>query len=1089
MTAAQITPKHPAIRAYYDKRQQLSAQNVSHELAVREAFKGLLEQMATSNKWTLVIEQKVEGIARVIRPDGTLRDSNTLPRGYWEAKDTRDDLDAEIEKKFTRGYPKSNIIFEDTRRAVLYQSGQRAGDYDLMQPEQVAALISRFLSYTEPNIAAFDQAVERFKGDTAPLAEGLKTLIADAHQTNKAFQTAFAAFFELCKTALNPNISRDAVNEMLIQHLLTERLMRTVFDNPDFVRRNAIAAEVEKVIDALTSRSFSRKDFLGQLDYFYQAIENAAQTLTDFASRQTFINAVYERFFQGYAVKVADTHGIVYTPQPIVDFMCASVEQVLRDQFGYGLDHPEVCIIDPCTGTGNFIINLLHRIKAHNPAALPDVYANRLFANEVMLLPYYIASLNIEHTYYDLAKRYDPFEGLCFVDTLDLAQSAQLSFLTEKNSQRVERQKQAKITVIIGNPPYNVGQLNENDNNKNRKYKNVDDRVRETYAFDSAATNKNALSDPYVKFFRWASDRLQGRDGVVCYVSNNSFVDQIAFDGMRKHLLKDFTHVYHLDLHGNVRQNPKLSGTTHNVFGIQVGVGITIAVRSSRVGASGPDAPTQTLDTPIKPPARLLYHRVPDDWRADQKLAFLTEKSADPLQTVAWGELIPDARNTWLVPENADEFAAFIPIGSKATKAAKGQDAEAIFKTYGRGVATSRDEVAYDFSRDQLIREIQAQIEDYNAEVDRYKRAGKPKDVDNFVKYDRVKWSEGLKANLTRGNYAEYNERKVRLSLYRPFTKQHLFFDTLFNERRYQFPHIFPTAETEQENLIICLSGLGHTVFSCLMSMHIVELKYANQGDGGTQCFPFYTYDEDGTNRRENITDWALKQFQQRYPVGAQHVAPLPPSSQQSPAPVPPSPLPDTPREITKWDIFYYVYALLHHPAYRAKFADNLKRELPRIPFAPDFWSFAEAGKKLAELHLNYETLEPYPLEYHWIPGKPVSYRVEKMRPLNIQAAPSSSSPRPEGEGSGVRVSYKTFAALQFNDALTLEGIPAAAFDYRLGNRSALDWVIDQYQAKDNSDPNLYNDDEHYIVKLVGRVVRVSVETAHIVANLPPFTA
>lgn len=340
MSAVQITPKHPAIRAYYDKRQQLSAQNVSHELAVREAFKGLLEQMATSNKWTLVIEQKVEGIARVIRPDGTLRDSNTLPRGYWEAKDTRDDLDAEIEKKFTRGYPKSNIIFEDTRRAVLYQSGQRAGDYDLMQPEQVAALISRFLSYTEPNIAAFDQAVERFKGDTAPLAEGLKKLIADAHQTNKAFQTAFAAFFELCKTALNPNISRDAVDEMLIQHLLTERLMRTVFDNPDFTRRNAIAAEVEKVIDALTSRSFSRRDFLGQLDYFYQAIENAAQTLTDFASRQTFINAVYERFFQGYAVKVADTHGIVYTPQPIVDFMCASVEAVLRDQFGYGLDHP-----------------------------------------------------------------------------------------------------------------------------------------------------------------------------------------------------------------------------------------------------------------------------------------------------------------------------------------------------------------------------------------------------------------------------------------------------------------------------------------------------------------------------------------------------------------------------------------------------------------------------------------------------------------------------------------------------------------------------------------------------------------------------
>ena len=376
MTTTPISPKDRAIREYYEKRKQLTAQGVTHELAVRESFKSLLEAAAGAKKWTLVVEQKVEGLDRTVRPDGTLRDIHTLPRGYWEAKDSRDNLNVEIEKKFARGYPKTNIIFEDTRQAVLVQSGERVGDYNLEEPEQVATLLARFLSYTEPNIAGFEQAVERFKQDTPELSKGLLRLITEAHKRNTRFQETFATFFDLCKTSLNPNISRDAVNEMLIQHLLTERLMRTVFDNPDFVRRNVIAAEVEKVIDALTSQSFSRTQFLGQLDYFYDAIETAAHSLSGFRERQTFINTVYEQFFQGYAIKIADTHGIVYTPQPIVDFMCAAVEEVLRDEFDLALSDEEVCIIDPCTGTGNFIINLLNRIYRQNPAECPTFTAS-----------------------------------------------------------------------------------------------------------------------------------------------------------------------------------------------------------------------------------------------------------------------------------------------------------------------------------------------------------------------------------------------------------------------------------------------------------------------------------------------------------------------------------------------------------------------------------------------------------------------------------------------------------------------------------------------------------------------------------------
>lgn len=1007
-----ITANHRAIKAYYEKRAELAQQGVTHEMAVREAFKGLLEQLAGVNKWTLVVEQKVEGVSRRIVPDGTLRDSNTLPRGYWEAKDTRDDLDVEIERKFARGYPQTNIIFEDTRRAVLFQNGQREGEYLLDQPEQVATLFNRFLEYRQPNVAGFEQAVERFKSDVPELARGLLLRINEAHKGNKAFQSAFAAFYELCKTALNPNISTDAVNEMLIQHMLTERLMRTVFDNPDFTRRNAIAAEVEKVIDALTSRSFSRKEFLGQLDYFYEAIEAAARDLTGFTERQHFINTVYERFFQGYAVKVADTHGIVYTPQPIVDFMCAAVQEVLRDEFGYGLTHEKVCIIDPATGTGNFIVNLLRRIHAEDPAALPDVYANRLFANEVMLLPYYVASLNIEHAYYELTGEYAPFEGLCFVDTLDLAEGAQmkLAFMTEKNSERVERQKKAEITVIIGNPPYNVGQLNENDNNKNRKYEVIDKRVSETYARDSKATNKNALSDAYVKFFRWAADRLQGRDGIVCYVSNNSFVDQIAFDGMRKHLLQDFTRIYHLDLHGNVRQNPKLSGTTHNVFGIKVGVGITVAVYSAKHSES-----------------KLFYHRVPEMWTKGEKLAELVRNvdlkgRHNSLNTVPWKELTPDIHNTWILAENTEEFETFISIGSRETKRLRGRDTETIFKLFGRGLETTRDDWVYDFNRQHLVEKVTRMIETYNSEIDRWRRAGKPQNVDNFVLADdaRIKWSSRLKETLIREEYAEYNDSKVRNALYRPFVKQMVFFDHILNHRQSISPRIFPTPASEQENLVIGVTDAGsEKPFMVMMANTISDLHLVGAGSS-TQCFPFYVYDEDGSNRRENITDWALQQFRTHYQD----------------------------ESISKWDIFYYVYALLHHPGYRERYADNLKRELPRIPFSLNFWAYAEVGRKLAQLHVNYETVDPYPLEFRWTAGKPVSWRVEKMR-LSAD---------------------KTM--LKVNDSLTLAGIPPETFEYRLGNRSALEWVIDQYQVKTDkrsgitSDPNSYSDDEQYIVRL-----------------------
>ncbi len=583
MARITIQPNDRQLTKYYETLSEL--RDIPHEGGTRRAFSALLSALASRRKLKLVEEHPTQAVnsSRNVRPDGALVDGFMRPFAFWEAKDSADNLFTEIDKKKTAGYPLKNIIFEDTVTAVLYQDGYEARRTTIREKTNFAALLSQYLSYKADSFDNFNEAVQSYGEQIREIATQLKDKIDAAHANNPEFQRQFDDFMQLCRSSLNPNISTEAVDEMLIQHLMTERIIRRVFNRDHFTQTNVIAAKIEEVIRALTSHYFNRSDFYGALNQFHKAIEDAAEDL-DFSDKQTFINTVYEKFFQGYSVKVADTHGIVYTPQEIVDFMCAAVEEVLETEFGKKLGDEGVVIIDPATGTGNFVVNLLRRAHQRNLRNFEDFYRERLFANEVMLMPYYIASLNIEREYFELTGKYEPFEGLCFVDTLDLARNRQMTFLTEANTERVERQKAADINVIIGNPPYNVGQVNENDNNKNRKYDVIDKRVRETYTKDSAATNKNALSDVYVKFFRWAVDRLEDRPGIVCFVSNNSFVDQYAFDGMRKHLLGHFDRIYHLDLHGNVRQNPKISGTTHNVFGIQVGVGITLAIRHSGHG-------------------------------------------------------------------------------------------------------------------------------------------------------------------------------------------------------------------------------------------------------------------------------------------------------------------------------------------------------------------------------------------------------------------------------------------------------------------------------------------------------------------------
>ena len=1018
MTNLNLKPTHKPVEDYYAALAQFEQLEVRHEGAVRSAFQSLLQGCARQFDWTLVPEHSmtVRQNRRIV-VDGTLMDNFRLTHGYWEAKDIHDDLLSEVERKFERGYPCDNILFQTPHRAILWRNNQPMLDADLRDRAQLIRVLETFFSHRPPEYTEWEEAVAQFRDRVPALGEGLAERIHQERETNQAFITAFGDFYEKCRQSINPNLSEAAVEEMLIQHLLTERIFRTVFDNQDFTRRNVIANEIEQVVDALTSQSFSRHDFLGQLDPFYAAIERTAATIDDFSQKQGFLNTVYEQFFQGYSVKVADTHGIVYTPQPIVDFMVRSVEEILQTEFSRSLSDSGVHIIDPFVGTGNFIVRTMREIRR---TALATKYTTELHCNEVMLLPYYIASMNIEHEFYEATGRYQPFEGICLVDTFELAEDRQLLLLTPENTQRVEEQKNTPMFVIIGNPPYNAKQVNENDNNRNRKYPTMDVRVKETYSQDSTASNKNQLSDPYVKAIRWASDRI-GAEGVIALVTNNSFIDGKAFDGMRKHLADDFDAIYILDLGGNVRKNPKLSGTTHNVFGIQVGVSINFFVKKRD------NANSQS---------EIFYARLDECWRKDHKYRYLDSKQH--YRKIEWKPITPDWRYTWLTEGLHAEFEDFIPIGTKEAKEARSEAVDVIFKHYGRGVATSRDAWVYNFNQNALTKNMNRLIGTYNAEVDRWeRRADRDANVDDFVISDEAKisWSESLKRNLQRGKTADFSLDKMRSSLYRPFMKSNLYFDRIVNERVYIFPSILPTPETETENWVICLTAVGNKKpFHCLMVQQIADLHLT----GDSQCFPFYTYDENGRNRRENITDWALAQFRAHYGDDS----------------------------IGKWDIFHYVYGLLHHPEYRERYQANLKRDLPHLPYTPNFWEFAQAGQRLGEIHVGYEEVPGYQLTFIENREVPIDWCVEKMR------------------------LSKDKTQIKYNDFLTLDGIPAKAFDYRLGNRSALEWVIDQYCVKTHersgivNDPNR-EDDEEYIVRLVGKVVTVSLETVEIVEGLP----
>jgi len=1016
------------IQQYLNQLQDLRRVSGTHrESVVREAFKDLLKGWAKAHDLIFVPEYEIATPTKERRyVDGALLHTLRVPFGYWEAKDEKDDLDSKIAVKLRRGYPQDNIIFEDSMQAVLMQARtevMRCAVDDVIALEKLLRL---FFGYARPEVAQFRKAVEQFKTDLPAVLEALREMIETAHSTNPKLRRAAQAFLVHSQETINPSLTAADVREMLIQHILTEEIFVAVFQGTPFHQDNNVARELYK-LEATFFTGNTKFQTLKGLAPYYAAIRSAATQIATHHEKQSFLKVIYEGFYKVYNPKAADRLGVVYTPNEIVRFMIESADWLCEHHFGRNLIDKDVEILDPATGTGTFICELLEHFRGQ-PAKLKHKYREELHANEVAILPYYVANLNIEATYAAITGEYEEFPNLCFVDTLDNVglhtaafgtQGSLFGSVTEENVARIRRQNGRRISVIIGNPPYNANQLNENENNKNRTYPDIDRQIKTTYIAESTA-QKTKLYDMYARFFRWASDRLDA-NGVLALITNRSFIDSRTFDGFRKIVAKEFHEIRIVDLGGDVRANTKLSGTKHNVFGIQTGVAISFLVKREK-----------------KKVCRIFYARRPELETAEEKLTFLSGARIDAM---SFEEVRPDERGNW-INQTSNDFDKLMPIASKETKTAKKTRQEkAIFKLFSLGVVTARDEWVYGEHEDLVLSKMGHLIDVYNRDLARLKKKLDDRDLKDHLDYS-IKWTRAVKNDLRRGVRHKKSPDRIVRALYRPFRKLDLYFDQNMNEMQYQLRDIFGWGLLNKALLIDVSRTKDFSILAtdCLPDYHV---------NGDSICFPLFRY-EDGINLTENITDWALGEFKKYFQPGRGRKA----------------------RPITKETIFQYVYSVLHDPVYREKYALNLKREFPRIPFYSDFWQWADWGKTLMDLHIGYETIEPWPLQ--------------RTNMLDKQSRKAGLAPK------AMLKADKDAGGITLDSETTLSGVPPEAWEYRLGNRSALEWVLDQYKEKKPKDPTIrakfdtyrFADYKEKVIALLARVTAVSVATVRITRSM-----
>ena len=1004
-----------------------------NETTIRRAFSTLINTYARPRDLLLVEELDYYNPQKrkTVRPDGTLKNSLRLDYGFWESKDPDDELTEDIKRKFDRGYPDSNILFEDSSTAILYQDGSRLLTAPFAQTEALDELLTAYVSFEHPEVREFKVAVERFKHDIPNIVTTLRGMILKQGQLNGEFRQRRQTFLALCRSAINPAVTADDVDEMLIQHILTEEIFLSIFSDTQLMEENNIARELREVEKTFFTGQ-TKRDTLGQIKHYYECIKAHATSIVSPKEKQTFLKVIYENFYKAYNPKGADRLGIVYTPGEIVDFMVRSTDTLLHRHFGRGLADKNVEILDPATGTGTYICDLIEYLPRE---VLMRKYKNELHANEVAILPYYIANLNIETAFNAKMGTYAPFNNICFVDTLDNTEGLrvdnqwELGGVSEENTRRIKEQNKRKISVVIGNPPYNANQQNENDNNKNRPYPHIDRRIKATYIAASTA-QKTKSYDMYLRFIRWASDRLE-EQGIVSFICNRSFIDSRQADGFRKTIgggweneegqtvPSEFSHVYVVDLGGDY-----LTPTAGkaNVFGIGTGVAIVFLIKNGKQSGR----------------AEINYVATPENATRDQKLELL---SASKLEALDSTRIEPDDDGNWLNVDTSD-FKSLIPL--------VGEPEKSVFALTSNGVVSNRDDWVYDVDQKTLAKKAKFISDEYNRLL---------AERDNSFP-STIKWSRDLKRKFEQGRKSKYERKLIVSALYRPFTKLSLYSEKLFvdilTDNHYQ---MFGSELNKENAVILHTAPDSQKPFLAYAADCIADLHFVGAA-AGTTCIPLYRYDTDG-NRQDNLTDWGLKQFRQHYGDS----------------------------KITKRDIFHYTYAVLHHPAYRAKYEINLKREFPRLPFYEDFRQWAKWGKELMALHLDYEKAKPLPLERH-DRKEAVSQQTdlmpdERIEPGRLLDEKPKLKPKLKAD--------KVNGVIEVDAITTLSGIPPEAWTYQLGNRSALEWVLDQWKEHKISDPTVaekfntyrFADHKEKVIDLLLRVCTVSAKTMKIIRAFP----
>lgn len=907
---------------------------------------------------------------------------------------------------------------------------------------------------------------ELWAKDIAQIAEQhierIKALIADNGKHRRAFDQLMRGLHR----NINPGLSEQDAIEMLSQHIISRPVFEALFENYQFAASNPISRSMQKMLDLLDDETKTEEEHQ-KLQKFYEYVRTTVGDIHEAEGRQRIIVELYDKFFKVASPRTVEKLGIVYTPVEVVDFIIRSVGYILRREFGRSLSDENVHILDPFTGTGTFITRLLQS-GLISREALERKYGREIHANEIVLMAYYIASVNIENVFHDLMgpdKEYQPFEGICLTDTFQLGEDlehdnesrAALEEVFPQNSQRVKKQRNKPITVIVGNPPYSIGQKSANDNAQNESYPTLESRIQHTYvALSEAALNKSTY-DSYIKAFRWASDRLNEKEGgVIGFITNSKWIEASGLDGMRKCLEKEFSSIYIFNLRGAVRgrvgDTAKKEG--QNIFDIMTGVAITILIKK-------PKASDET--------ARIYYHDIGDYLSREEKLNIIRNLGDISNPLMQWVSITPNEHGDWL-NKRSEQFKLYTPLEPEK-KFGKGN--KSFFNVNGPAVASGRDSWVYNFSKQSVEKNMAAMIDFYNQQQQAYQRAVKSNpdlSVEDFIDTDptKISWTRSLRNSIKKKITYEYSNSIIRIGTYRPFQKQYLYFATAFNESIGLSTKLLPTPN--HCNLIICVTGNGaRRGFSVYITENIVDY---NTYDGGCQCFPLYWYDDSTADiadlfsapqsdadryvRRDGVTDWILSTARKQY--GSR---------------------------VTKEDIFYYVYGILHAPDYRTTFAADLKKSLPRLPLVEspdDFWAFSRAGRSLAELHLGYERVEPYagcrtiysPLTNR---GDEISYLIDdKMRFGKLDSKTADKR------------------IIHYNAGITIENIPLEAYDYVVNGKSAIEWVMERYAVKTDpasrieNNPNDWcreHDDPKYIYNLLLRIITVSLETMKIVRSLP----